>query len=87
MGNNNREFQETLYVNNQTYIDYLTRFKKIALSRFEWKLPETMNEIYLEKTLYYYGQAGFYKNNNYGFINCKLTSNGNLNLYGYPVRL
>ena len=30
------EFLDSAYVNSTTYIDYLERLKKIALSMFEW---------------------------------------------------
>ena len=32
---NNREFIDNALVNNETYFDYLERFKKIALSKEE----------------------------------------------------
>ena len=51
---NNIAFIDSMLVNNQTYIDYLERFKKIALSMFEWvNLPESCNQRYLEECLYY----------------------------------
>lgn len=71
-----------------TYIDYLERFKKIALSMFEWvNLPETMNERYLEECLYYFGQASLLKDSEYGFINTQCCTNGKINIYGLPTSL
>lgn len=82
---NNYKFIDNLICNNETYIDYLERFKKIALSMFEWvNLPKTMNSQYLEKCLYYLGQATLLKDENYGFINTRCSSNGYLNIYGFP---
>ena len=47
-------FRDAIVMNNQTYIDYLERMKKICLSMFEWvNLPKTMNARYLEQCLYY----------------------------------
>lgn len=84
---NNIDFIDSVLVNNETYFDYLERFKKIALSRFEWKLPKSMNSMWLEKCLYYFGQASLLKTKEYGFINTKCCSNGNINIYGLPSSL
>lgn len=71
-----------------TYVDYLERFKKIALSMFEWSnLPESMNERYLEECLYYFGQASLLKDETKGFINTQCCSNGQINIYGLPTSL
>lgn len=85
---NNYQFIDSLQINDNTYIDYLERFKKVALSIFEWvNLPKTMNSIWLEKCLYYNGQASLLKDKNYGFINTKCCTNGTLNIYGLPTSL
>ena len=84
----NAKFNDTIYVNEQTYIDYLERFKRVALSMFEWvNLPSSMNERYLEECLYYKGQASLLKDKDYGFINTQCCSNGQINIYGLPTRL
>ena len=84
---NNYEFVDSLIINNETYIDYLNRFKKIALSVFEWvNLPESMNAMYLERCLYYLGQATLLKDKNFGFINTRCSTDGSLNIYGLPSR-
>lgn len=85
---NNYQFVDNLLVNDLTYIDYLERFKKIALSMFEWvNLPKSMNAQWLEKCLYYNGMASLLKDKDYGFINTKCASNGYINLYGLPTSL
>lgn len=85
---NNYKFLDSAILNDMTYIDYLERFKKVALSVFEWvNLPKTMNSIWLEKCLFYYGQCALLKDVNYGFINTKCTTNGKINLYGLPTSL
>lgn len=84
----NYMFKDSLLINNETYIDFLNRLKIIALSMFEWvNLPKTMDAIWLEKCLYYNGQASFLKDKNYGFINTNCCSNGNINIYGLPTSL
>ena len=85
---NNYQFVDSMLVNDLTYIDYLERFKKVALSIFEWvNLPKSMNAMYLEKCLYYNGQASLLKDKNYGFINTRCCNNGKVNIYGLPTNL
>lgn len=86
--NPNYKFTDSLLVNDATYIDYLNRFKKIALSMFEWvNLPESMNARWLERCLYYNGQATLLKDKKYGFINTNCSSAGKINIYGLPTDL
>lgn len=85
---NNYEFLDSAYVNSDTYLDYLNRFKQVALSQFEWvNLPESMNGDYLELCLYYFGQASLLYDENFGFINTKCCTNGKINIYGLPTSL
>ena len=46
-----------------------------------------MNAMYLEKCLYYNGQASLLKDKNYGFINTRCCNNGKVNIYGLPTKL
>ena len=84
----NYEFKDALELNNATYIDYLNRFKRIALSMFEWvNLPKSMDARYLEMCLFYNGQAALLKDPKYGFINTKAAANGYVNIYGLPTKI
>ena len=81
-------FLQSAYLNSATYDDYMNRFEKICTSMFEWtNLPESMNERYLEYCLYMEGQAGLLFDEDYGFINTKVASNGYLNIYGLPTQM
>nr|DAM57459.1 MAG TPA: upper collar protein [Caudoviricetes sp.] len=85
---NNAQFIDSALVNDATYFDYLERFKKIALSMFEWvNLPKSMNAQWLEKCLYYDGMGSLLKDKDFGFINTKCASNGYINIYGLPSSL
>lgn len=85
---NNRDFKDSALANSATYYDYLERFKKIAMSIFEWvNLPDTMNERYLERCLYYNGMASLFKDEKYGFINTNVAISGDINIYGLPTKL
>ncbi len=82
------ELKDAVLVNNATYTDYLERFKKIAMSIFEWvNLPDSMDARYIEKCLYYLGTAGLLHTEEYGFINTKATSAGDFNIYGLPTAI
>lgn len=82
------EFQDAILINDRTYVDYLERFKKIAMSIFEWvNLPDSMDARYLERSLYYMGQASLLKDEAYGFINTKCTCSGDWNIYGLPTTI
>lgn len=81
------KFEDSLIVNDATYIDYLNRFRRIALSMFEWvNLPKSMDARYLEQCLYYTGQASLLYDKKYGFINTKCAGSGYVNIYGLPDR-
>ena len=85
---NNKKFFNSLYMNNITYLDYLNRFRRIALARFEWvNLPTSMNARWLEMCLFDYGKASLLKDEKLGFINTKCSNNNRINLYGIPSDL
>ena len=84
----NSSFEDAILTNSQTYLDYLERMKKIALSMFEWvNLPDTMNARYLEMCLYYKGQAALLYDEDYGFINTQAADSGYINIYGLPTKI
>ena len=84
---NNLKFIDSALSNDDTYFDYLRRMKMIALSMFEWQLPKGMDSRYLERSLYYKGMASLFEVPEFGYINTQCTSNGYLNIYGYPSSL
>lgn len=85
---NTQLFEDTAYVNSETYFDYLFRLKKIALSIFEWvNLPKSMNAEFLEKSLYYFGMASMLYTKEYGFINTNCAGMDGINLYDLPNKL
>lgn len=81
-------FRDAILMNNDTYIDYLERMKKICLSMFEWEnLPESMNARFLEMCLFYNGQAALLYDDDYGYINTMAADGGYINIYGLPTEL
>lgn len=81
-------FRDAVLMNNQTYIDYLERMKKICLSLFEWEnLPPSMNARFLEMCLYYNGQGALLYDDDYGYINTMASDGGYINIYGLPTEV
>lgn len=84
----NRGFKDNLLHNSETYLDYLNKIKEITVSMFEWvNLPSSMDPIYLELCLYYFGSSALLKTDTYGFINTKCSTSGYLNIYGKPTQI
>ena len=82
---NQYKFTDSMILQSETFDNYLDRFRKLALSIFEWvNLPSSMNARFLEKTLYYEGRATLLKTEKYGFINSRCSSNGGINIYDLP---
>lgn len=81
-------FEDAMLLNSISYMDYLERMKKIAISMFEWvNLPSTMDARYLELCLYYKGQAALLYDEDYGFINTQAADSGYINIYGLPTKI
>lgn len=81
----NYKFEDSLALNDATYLDYQTRIRRICLSMFEWlNLPKTMNARYLEECLFFNGQATLLFDKKYGYINTKCAGKGYINIYGLP---
>lgn len=81
-------FRDAIVMNNQTYIDYLERMKKICLSMFEWtNLPPSMSSRFLEMCLFYNGQAALLYSDDYGYINTMAADGGYINIYGLPTEV
>lgn len=85
---NDKQFFDSLYLNDATYIDYQRRMQKICLSIFEWiNLPSSMDQRALERTLFFDGRASLLYDDEFGFINTKCADGGYLNIYDLPTKL
>lgn len=81
-------FRDAILMNTETYVDYLERMKKIALSMFEWQnLPASMNARFIEMCLFYNGQAALLYDDDIGFINTMAADGGYINIYGLPTEI
>lgn len=89
MGNRNRVkdlFEDSLTMNNLTYIQYLNRLTELAISMFEWKnLPETIDIRYIEMQLFETGCLVYFNDDVMGNLCLNCLYNGRLDVYGNPV--
>lgn len=80
-------FEESARLNNRAYAYYLTRFSELALSVFKWEnLPDTVDERFLELTLYTKGQAVFFRDEVLGELCLQCAVNGPFDVYRIPIR-
>lgn len=84
---NKTNFEESLLGNNRTYGHYLERLTELAITMFEWKnLPDTIDERFLELTLFTDGHAVFFKDKELDeFLALQCLIKGRLNVYRVPI--
>ena len=89
MGNRNRVkdlFEDSLTMNNLTYIQYLNRLTELAISMFEWKnLPQTIDIRYIEMQLFEIGCLVYFDDDVMGNLCLNCLYNGRLDVYGNPI--
>ena len=87
MGRRKTNFEESLAMNDYTYIQYAYRLMELSISMFEWKnLPEGIDERFLEMVLFTDGQAVFFKDDELGdYLALQCLINGKLNVYRIPI--
>ena len=75
-------------LNDHTYTDYYNRLSLLARVRYEWEnLPNNIDERWIEKYLYYYGQCLFFMDDNLGLMVAKCNLSGTLNNYDEHTHL
>lgn len=73
-------------MNNKTYIDYYDRLMELALNVFEWEnLPPTVDERFLELTLYEMGYCLYFDDPIIGNLALTCTIGGRLDVYRIPI--
>ena len=73
-------------INNQTYIDYYQRLMEFAINMFEWRnLPPTVDERFLELTLYEKGYCLYFNDEVVGNLALTCTIGGMLDVYRIPT--
>lgn len=80
-------FDESLMLNNYTYMQYYNRLTELAISMFKWEnLPETVDERYLELGLFNDGQMVYFDDDVLGNLCLKTTIAGKFDVYGIPTK-
>jgi hypothetical protein len=75
----------TQWENERTYLMYWNRLRDYALSMFQWEgLPDSINERFMELTLFQEGKILFFNDTELGFLALPF-SYGRLNVYQEPV--
>lgn len=79
-------FWDSAKMNNATYIQYYNILMEIGVSMFEWQnLPDTIDERFLELTLFTDGMAVFFYDDVLGYLCLQTMIGGNLNVYRIPM--
>lgn len=95
-------FDESLMKNTEDYGQYLMMLTELSISMFDWEnLPSTINQRFLELTLFSDGYAAFFKdedldaeaitgvpdtdNDTGAYLALQVSMNGRLNVYREPI--
>ena len=79
-------FGESALNNNFSWRMYFGRLMELAISTFEWKnLPDSVDERYMELSLFNEGSAVFFNDEELGYLALKCLNNGMLNVYNVPT--
>lgn len=86
---NELEFDESLLDNANSFMNYYQRLTDIGLNCFKWNnLPDTIDERFLELTLYEDGMAIFFKDEDLDgqpYLALQVRIGGLLNVYRIPM--
>lgn len=80
------QFGESLNDNMRSYHEYVDRLTELSMSMFKWEnLPDTVDERYLELTLFRNGNAVFFKDEVIGYLALTCACNGPFDVYRIPI--
>lgn len=80
------EFNTSLLSNKASYLQYYDRLTDIGLNCFTWEgLPSSVDERFLEMTLFENGMAIFFKDEVLDFLGLQVMIGGKLNVYRIPI--
>ena len=87
MGRRKTNFETSLNDNMETYYHYIDRLTELSISMFEWvNLPDTVDERFLEMTLFTNGCAVYFNDDVLGNLALPVAINGQWNVYKIPIR-
>ena len=83
---NSDPFNESARLNRLSFDYYFDRLKELAISMFEWEnIPDSMDERFLEMTLFEDGQAIVFRDDVMGMLGLQVMIGGPLNVYRVPI--
>lgn len=83
---NSDPFNESAKLNRLSFDFYFDRLKELAISMFEWEnMPDSMDERFLEMTLFEDGQAIVFRDDVMGMLGLQVMIGGPLNVYRVPI--
>lgn len=86
MGKSRKKLWLSADLNFKTYNDYHDRLMELALNVFEWEnLPPTVDERFLELTLYDMGYCLYFNDEIIGNLALTCTIGGRLDVYRIPI--
>lgn len=79
-------FNESLWKNKWSYLQYYQRLSELAISMFDWQnVPETIDVRFLELSLFLHGQAVFFEDEELGYLALDCMLGGQLDVYRIPI--
>lgn len=73
-------------LNELTFSTLYNKFRMLACSAFEWDgLPDVIEEKFIERLLFDYGQAVFFRDPHMSYMCLEAQDSGELNVYGEPL--
>lgn len=74
--------------NIQLLMSLFNYYSNIGVTRYDWhNLPSTVNERFLNESLYFFGQACFFADEQLGYLALPCTQAGEYNMYYEPTRV
>lgn len=87
MGKNQRQFKDSAIANTGDWLLYFNRLMELSISMFEWiNLPDSVDERFLELTLFNDGKAVFFEDEVLGHLCLQCSIGGKLNVYRVPIK-
>ena len=81
-----RNFWESARYNKDGFMQYFDRLTELSISMFEWKnLPHTIDERFLELSLFGDGMAIFFEDEVLGYLALRTMIGGRLDVYQIPT--
>ena len=87
MARHRTNFEMSARDNMESYYYYIDRLTELSISMFEWvNLPDTVDERFLEMTLFTNGCAVYFNDDVLGNLALPVAINGQWNVYKIPIR-